>query len=49
MVYMRTLFFSFQSNEASVLDILCLYIFFVYSVELHCRLEVSNLRTYIRV
>jgi hypothetical protein len=39
MMYMRTPSFSFQSNEASVLEHFCAYIFSIYfvEVELHDR------------
>jgi hypothetical protein len=33
MKYTRTLIFSFQCNEASVLEHFCAYIFSIYSVE----------------
>jgi hypothetical protein len=45
---MRTLIFSFQSEETSVLEHI-VHIFSIYSIELELRDRVSDMRTYDRV
>jgi hypothetical protein len=48
MTYMRTLIFSFQNNEASVLEHI-VPIFSIYSIELELHDRVCDMRTYVRV